>query len=585
LIEIKVNAPPHDLMKAFDWKRHTDRKFVQETFPQPVKGKYLVTCRGYEGKEKFRTLEEVVIGHHQGRSTDPFWSRLWAHSDRLSTIAGRLRLEYDYWYSGQAYPFFFRVYGDIKEWDSKKSEDLRRSIIDVLVRYSGRRREHVKAFEEINELLREFPADSRFPFTSLETHHWLTEAIYRNKNSWLKVKERKEPQVIFMVRISMAEPEFHRLKELRTFRGLCSRAMQIVKERLSDWFPLRVGDDLYVVCLEPYEVDKIRLVLEESGFGFDVDIFEWTIKRERKAVEPDGSAKRIYVVKKSDLTLESVGVHEEYEHAPGKTAEYAKILEGEYEYVAWVCINPKGDMKQIATEFLKWGEKELEREYAEKRLPLKEPVREPTEFLSPEVALSVADGYNQFLRDCAKAISEDEAEASVIVRSFSEALFVCGLDEPSDAFRIYTALANRKAVLHMPAVLCLAMTGPRYPFWRILEQSKSADEDCLVFVVGEKMVKLTNRDVDLLREVVPALQNVSRSQFGEIVASSRRMGLEELRFMIEGKAVDGRIPGNASKKLCWIIEQFSRRYEGEELKGVINRGLKMLEPFTRRERR
>lgn len=577
-----MDAVPHDLLKVVDWKRHINEELVKEVFPETVKGKYLVTCRDYEGKDEFRTLEQIITGHH---STGAFWERLWAFSDRLSTVAGRFRLEYDYWHSGQASPFFVRVYGDIKEWDSEEREKLGRCIVDVLVQYCDRREEHVDAFREINELLREFPADSRFPFTSLKTHHWLTTAIYKNRDFWLKVKEKKEFKNIFIVRISVPEPEFHKLKELRSFRELCSRTLQIVEKRLSSWLPLQIGDDLYTVCLERDDVDKIRQILEGTGFGFDVDVFEWTIERERKATKPDGSEETIYIVKKSELTLESVGVHEEFEYVPEKLAEYTGILDGDFDYVAWVCIKPKGDMKQVAKEFLEWGEKTLEQGYGTKRIPLKEPVREPAEFLSPELALSLAEGYNEFLKDCATAINKEEPDASTIVRSFNEALFVCGLDEPSDAFRIYTALADKKAKLHMPAVLNVAMAKPKHPFWRILEIFKSADADCLIFVVGDKMVRLTDEDVSLLREVIPKLKYVTRSQFSEIVADSRRVGVEELKFRIEGKAADGKIPWDASKNLCQVIEQLSKRYKGEELKGVIYRGLKMLEPFTRRDRR
>ena len=580
----RVRAVPHDLFKVKNWRAHSKRELVGKEFPERAKGKYKVVIKGFEGKDEFRTLEKIIEGHH---STGSFWERLWTGADRLSTIAARFRLEYDYWFLGQADPFFVRVYGDIKEWNSKERESLHKRLMDILAQHANSAsEEQVKAFEEVNELLKEFPADSRFPFTSLKTHHWLTHAICYNRNFWLRIKDKKEFENIYIIRISIAEPEFHKLKELRSFRELCSKVLKIAGQELRAWFPLQIGDDLYLVCVSCAEVDEVLHILAGIGFGFDADVFEWTIKREKKAVKADGSRETIYVVKGSDLTLHSIGVYEGYEYAPEKIAEYAKILEGEWDYVAWVIIKPRGDMKQIAKEFLEYGRQMLEKKYGEKRKPLEEPIYEPDELLSPELALSIAEGYNEFLTDCAKAIGAEGGRAHTVVRSFNETIFVSGLTEPPDAFRIYVTLSDMKTKLHMPALLAVVMAKPKYPFWRILELSeKSADADHLIFIVGEKMVKLTDKDVRLLREVVPTIKSVSRGQFSDIVTTSRRAGLEELKFMIEGKAANGRIPWSASNKLCWVIERFAEKYEGEKLRDVIYRGMKMLEPFTRRERR
>jgi hypothetical protein len=189
-----------------------------------------------------------------------------------------------------------------------------------------------------------------------------------------------------------------------------------------------------------------------------------------------------------------------------------------------------------------------------------------------------------FLEDCAKAINPENPKESIVVKSFSRTIFIRGINNPSEAFQIYGSISDLKAKLHIPSIFSVVTVKPKYPFWRVLELFRH-DADCLIFIVGEKMVKLTDDVVKILREVAGALGDTSKSQFSEIVKASRRAGLEELKFIIEGKAADHKITPHASKKLCWLIDELSKRYKGDELNSVMWRCFKSLEPYTRREGR
>jgi hypothetical protein len=583
VLSVRVDAVPHDLLKVVDWGRHASRKVVEDFFPERVREKYRIPHRNIEGKIEFRSLERVISGHH---SRDAFWERLWSYADRLSTVAGRFRLEYDYWYWSGADPFFVKVYGDVKEWGREARDSLAKAMRAVLEEYCDREGEQHRAFEEINDLLKDYPSDSRFPYTSLKTHHWLTDALRRNETLWRRCFSRDPVfDSLYIIRVSISETQFHRLKEVRGFIELRERILEIARSKLFDFFPLRIGGDLYLACLEESEKDKVVSMLAELGFGFDVTVFKWRIAREKRLVGPEEEPEEhIYVIKEAqELPQVSVGAYEVHgEYAPESSAEYSRILEGEYEYVAWVSVEPKGDMMELAQSFLEWGERELKARYGSRRRELKEPVREPTALLSPEIALSIAEGYSDFLEDCAKAINPSKPEESVVVKSFDRTIFIRGLNDLSEGLNVYNGIAEAKAKLHIPSVFSVVVTKPKYPFWRILELFKT-DVDCIVFVVGEKMVKLTDDVVKLLRETASTLRDTSRSQFSDIIRASRRAGLEELKFIIEGKAADSKIPPQASKKLCWLIDELSKRYKGDELKSVLWRCFKSLEPYTRRE--
>jgi len=386
ILSVRVDAAPHDILKVVDWERHSSRRAVEKFFPPICRGKYKITYRDIIGKEESKSLEQIIKGHH---STKEFCESLWSYADKLSTLAGRFRLECDYWCWSNADPFYVRVYGDIKVWSQGDREELSKAIAAILEEYCDREGKRHKAFEEINDLLSSYPADSRFPYTSLKTHHWLTEAIRRNEVFWKKVSSarcpvRKEPvfDKLYIIRVSISEVQFHKLKEIRGFIELRRRILEIARSRISGFSPLQIGDDLYVVCLDGDELNGLIKILAETRFGFDVSIFEWSISRETRCVGFDDRPELIYVIKDAvERPQMSIGVHEDFDYIPESSAEYSRILEGDYEYVAWISIEPKGDMKYLSQRFLDWGENELKARFSDRRRELKEPVREPTAIL------------------------------------------------------------------------------------------------------------------------------------------------------------------------------------------------------------
>jgi len=236
---------------------------------------------------------------------------------------------------------------------------------------------------------------------------------------------------------------------------------------------------------------------------------------------------------------------------------------------------------EVADWFLDWGERELEVRYGDRRVKLPETLREPEEFLSPDLALSIAEGYERFLEDCEGVV--EKRGGCAIVKSFTGAFFVCGLNVEEEGFRLYWELSPLRAKLHIPVLMSVIISRPKYPFWRILELSLNGGG--LIFVVGEKILKLLDEDVAILWKVAPKLRCTTRRQFNEIIKRVGRVELEELKIFIEGRRKEGKICSEATERLIWMIEQFKGRYkERDKLMAVLKRAFKLLEPFTKSEK-
>ncbi len=591
-----VDAVPHDLLKVLDWRRHADRGFAEERLTKNIVEWYRTEQLDKEGKMVERKLIDVIRGH-QPRSARKarFWMKMLAYADKLSTVAGRFRLSYDYWHAQNIDPFFVRVYGDIKEWNEEERNRVWNRIVEILNETMKRGGHPSEAYKEVNELLSEFPADSRFPYASLKTHHWLTDAIRCNRLYWERIKatprgETPSFENLYLIRLSIPTTEFHKVKELRAISELKERFFDHVSKTLSRWSPLRIGDDIYMLCITRSEVKEILSALMETRLGeaSDIDIFIWFLERRRglfKAVKEGEKIiykpETIYTIKKIDCRHLSMA-YEDLDYVPESYAEYASILEGEFDYVAWVAVRPRGDMRELSEEFLEWGEGELERRYGDRRVELPETVREPEEFLSPDLALSIAEGYGRFLDDCESVVKGRGGCA--VVKSFRRAFFVCGLDAEEDGFKLYWELSPLKGKLHIPASLSVIVSRPKYPFWRVVELSLNFDG--LIFIVGEKVLRLSDEDVTMLWEVAPKLRCTTRRQFGEIIKRAGRIELGELKIFIKGRREDGKICPEAAEKLIWMIEKFEERYrERDKLMAVLKRAFKLLEPFTRSEER
>jgi hypothetical protein len=570
---------PHDLLKPYKWKEHGKPDILSEK-NRRVLSRYKTAVKYFNGSTDWLTLEKVIKGHH----TEKAWIRPFAIADKLAAAVARLKVEYDYWHEEQENPFLIKVYGE-KSWPPEERRKLCSEIFQILEQYAEDESKHAEALRKINELLTFFPSDSRFPFVGLKTHHQLTDVLRLNPAIIEKCRD-KEPKIseLYLARISLAEPEFHRLKKMREFFELRRKFITFARSMLEDYHPMQVGDDVYVVLASPHQVNILKGSLLkaslEAGLGVDLEIFMWPLKREYG----------LFVVDGEQSELVSLGSHEEWEYRPESHTEWVRILEGDYEYVAWISIRPREDkvsrkisMEKIAKEFLDWAEEELKRRYDKIRRPVENPISQSIS-LSPELLLSIVEGYDEFVEDCARLVNPEKPEGNIAIRSFSQTIMLKGLNEPSEGLKLYLNLARKKANLHMPAILTAIVSKPQYPFWRILELLKH-EKDNITFVVGEKMVILEDNDIKLLREVIPLIRSTSRSQFHELINKSRRIGLEHLKMEIEGKGADGKIPRNASSKLCWLINRLSQKYRGDELADKIYHSLKALEPFTRKEER
>lgn len=570
---------PHDLLKPYNWRKHTDVSIVSESFREVLR-KYKISYRGVDGKEQTRTLEEIIGGHHR---VDGFWERLWAVPDRLSTPIARLRLEYDYWYAEQGAPFFIKVYGDVKKWESKDSGWLWQQICLILERYADNEALHLKAFEEINQLLGEFPSDSRFPFVNLKTHHLLTEMLHKNPHVWNKCCLERNPifNKLYLLRFTLAEAEFHRLREMRVCSELRSKFIEILGLNLRNLIPIRIGDDLYVTTVSQQDLRKAIEAASKLGFGVEVEYLEWDLERRETRTRVNGRKEVNYIAVNEKPKWLVLGVYEDWYFKPESHAEWSKWLEEDCEYVAWISIKPKGDLEFLAKEFLDWAEMEILSKRP--REPLPKRIRQKVS-LSPELLISIAEGYEEFLGDCAKIIGEGTIESVTILKSFRRGLFVKGLKEAREALELYLKLSEAKSKLHISAILSTVISKPKYPFWRILEFFKD-EEDNITFIVGEKVTTLKDFHVKMVYQLnlLQLLSRESKTQFYKLVSTAGRDEREVLKLKIKGLARQNKLKSEkTAEALCRLIDFIARNSRNEDERRKITYEIfKVLRMFTK----
>lgn len=535
-----VEAPPHDLLKVMYWERHSDVKFLPESF-----------------KKACPELTRIIRYHHKRVG--------WSVPDRLASAISRFRLEFNYWgHSGSRLdPFLVKIYRDRRIWPHERCRELWEKILSIYKRLG----DVAEAHRQVNELLSDFPQDSRFPLISLRTHHWLTHILKRRLE-----RGSTDINIIYVISISLPEPAFHRLKENREF---FERRILFLKEigvRASKWGPLRVGDDLYIVLVSEGEVGQVLNEVKAARMPCDIDIYIYHIEN----IEIQTRAgPRIYDrVRDYDVKSFSMGVEEEWASTPTERVEWIRYMT--FPYVVWISVRPRNSLQNSAEEFLRWAEDEVL-----SKLPR---VSEPESLKSdipvcPELLLSVAEGYDEFLSEFVKAIDRYvRPESLTILRSFSRSLFIYGINNLSQAMNIYARLAKCIGNLHISTILTVVVARPKHPFWHILGLF---DRGGLIFVVGGKMVVLSDEEVSLLREIAPTIRSVSRTQYYNILRKSKGMSEKELQLYIEGLAADNKISRDASSRLCLLIDELARRHKGGELKNVIRKALRALAPFTR----
>jgi len=570
---------PHDILKPFDWKSHANPGVLPEDVRVFI-SKYRVSCAslkdwGQRLVEKELTLEQVLRGHYEGRRKDAsLWERLWHEADCISAVVSRLRYEFDYWYEGQADPFLVKVYGDIIFWNSEKRREVSDRVFSLLKENSGDPSKHDQTLDRVNDLLREFPADSRFPFVGLRTHHLITDILRRDKVFIDRIRQRASLDKLYLLRVSISEPSFHRLKKLRGFSELRSHIVKAVEMRLKDRYPIIIGDDLYIFAISGREVADLRREIYEAGFGVDLAVFEWHLEKSDSLYEVRELSEPISI---------SLGAVEDWEFKPERSAEYAQILEGNFDLVLWVSLSPVGGMEELANEFLNWAEGELERRYRDKRKEVEGPLRQEIS-LCPDLMISVAEGYDQFVLDCGKALNREDPDLVTAVRSFSRSLLVKGLKDGAGALNIYLTLLDLKGSLHIPVRLSAVVCSPKHPFWRVLELVKLnlGKEDNITFVVGEKVTRLKNEHARLIESVVPLLQNERKRQFYKIVNSACSDEKEILKVKIRGLASEKKLRGEVSSKLCWLADRVADGCRNEEERREVTCEIfKVLRMFTK----
>jgi hypothetical protein len=566
-----VSSFPHDLLKPFDWRRHDDTRILPKDV-QLLLGKYIVKSFNTATKKvEDCTLKKVIEEHHSMKSRG--LAQPWSLGDKLSSAIARLRCEYDYWLGVEgAEPFLVKVYGEVERWGAEKVKRLKEDILTILREYAaGEASRQPEGLAKINELLSRFPSDSRFPFVSLKTHHWMTDVLRRSRclNEILAKGEDVDEVKMYLVRISVAEPEFHRLKELRGFIQRLREAYGRLEKALFGKETLMIGDDAYLVTACEDEVNEIIAKLSKVGYGFNVDVFEWLLKRRTLS-----RGERVYVVEKEVFKPLTVGGFEEFGFKVEGYKAWAYLLEGGYRYLLWASIRPRGGIEEAAKEFLNWAEGFLA---GFMRKPCEDVIRQDIS-LSPELLISIADGFNDFISEC-----ESSFNGYVIARSFSRTLFIRGLTDPSDAVGIYCRLIGLKRKLHIPAYVTFVVCGPKYPFWRVLELFRGLEDrgGGLVFELGEKLVKLDDRHAELVNRVRVFLRGERKQQLYRIVNAACRDNKEVLKVKIRGLAEQDKISQECAEKLCWLVDEVARMHrDEEERREVTCEMFKILRMFT-----
>ena len=554
LFRMRCPAPPHDLLKLVDWPGHDNEKAARGHLP----AKFMEKCPGLWN----------WIRHHRKRKS-------YLIPDILSAAIARYSMRYNYWDVsregwGTEDPFLVKVFGDVVYWPEGKRRDTFNRIISLYVE----RGEDDATNAEANELLADYPQDSRFPVVGLKVHHYLSWAL---RGWWLKGKLR-DADVVRMWLVCLTVPPLplaHRLKDLRAYRRKRRDYLRALRALLKEYRPMSIGDELWLVMVDREDVDTLlERLARTTKMDIDITVYEYEISR-REFLIYDGERRPYRCVSSYHVSTYSLGEAVEWGASAG-SASWARHLNRPY--VAWIFISPKHDLIGSAEEFVEYAEREVLSKMEREKLPEKIESEIP---VSPDILVAVAEGYGEFLSALADSLGilpED-----VVFVSFDQTLFIRGLREPEQAVRLYTKADDVRARLHISTALTIVATEPKHPFWHVLRLI-GADEEFsgVIFALGGKIVRLRDEDIQLLRQVTRSLRNVSRRAFYRIVRMSRRQEPEALKFEIEGMAQDGKLPEPAAQKLCWLIDQLRKKYR-DKVQEVLPQALRALAPWTRRE--
>jgi hypothetical protein len=527
---VETSAVPHDLLKPVSWSQHNQPGRIEEEYNlrlNDLLGKF------YDVVEN-RPLLDIVRGHHErGR----LWERCLSTGDRLAAAVGRLKYRWNFWdirsEEGLRRMFILKVYdreGNVKR-PSLMGRQLLREICNILRRNSSSE----EAFRELNNLLSDYPSDSRFPLVSLKSHHWLADSIRRSRGLRRLCEERKSPSKLYILRVSVPPINFHRLRDLRAFREFAREAINTVSRQLFQYLPLIIGDEAYFTAIDMSEVREVEERIRGTQLPLRFRIHEWSVDR----VEVGGREE--FLIKAVDSESYHIGEPEPPEYSAERAGKWAIELE-EADNVLWVRVGLASTLEDSAKSFLDRAEEVLEGLKVED-IPLAERIEQEVD-LSPDIMVSLADGLDQFYYDCGRIIARNVSMEDVtVLRSLEESIYVKGLEDKSKALDIVDELANLSRRVLTDVWLSFVLCDGKYPFWRVYELLKY--EQALFIVKSGKVLKVTTRDVRHIRGITQMLEegvvSVSKRQFMEIVKEVRRVdGPEPLKLLIDAKFREGK---------------------------------------------
>ncbi|MEM4847101.1 MAG: hypothetical protein QW794_05025 [Thermosphaera sp.] len=587
-------AVPHDLLKPVDWGHHNNPSKIAKEFGSPRLQELLREFNYKDcdpkGESVDKSLEYAVRKHEE--------QKLFATADRLASAIGRLRYEWNYWGPKASEVFIVRVYG--REGNVRRVKTGREplnTILDILEkRYMDVKKCKDKdcqiafsqtAFRELNEFLSEYPADSRFPLVNLKAHHWLTDAFRRSRKLWelcYKLNKRPERISLGLIRCSILEQNFHRLKDLRAFRYYVDNALRFIEsEVFPDRLPARIGDDVYIAYVEDeaeHLVSKLIDRARDSGILIGVTLYQWSV--ERKGVEGDG--RPLFVISSFSEKFLSAGDPELPMLMPEKAGAWAQELE-ESKNVLWINLRLSKSIEEATKEFLDRAEERVlsKMERSREKNPLKQEIN-----LSPDLLISLAEGLEEFYMDSARILAGgSDPESVIVLRGLKEVLMVKGIEEANHAIEIYHSLDELREKLLVSVDLTAILCDNKYPFWRVREIFNT-HEDCLIIIRGERLLRITTRDVPEIRRVAEIIEKcgVTRSQMEEIVKEAGKVdGPEPLKLFIEVKARErklGKENCNVARQLANLIDSLYNRHRDMR---VVQEALDLLSSYAKRESR
>ena len=548
-----VKAPPHDILKVLAWKRHTKLKYLEE-------------LRSLEGYEE---LAEAVSKHHRAWVSD----KIAASAARIIYIDEENKVK-SFWkptgeFEVEPNPFFFRLYGERKEWNLEERKKLFERIIGIYKEKGINEESH----ERVNEELSEYPQDSRFPLVSLKTHHWATWVLHTQLKEKRKEELNEVKATLFKISVyapGLRERElgFHRLRDWRKFIELKKQASVALSYLLGDFHSLRLKDceEVLVLVTERKREELFRKLLE-SNLPIFAEAFTFRfVKEENKEYYKVGEVHHDYF---------GFGISEQFEVAPEK-ANWVHVLEG-FERVAWLSMRTPG-LYETAEAFIE----EFEREFA----PLQR--KREVKWLPYELLISVAEGFSSFLEAFEQRSRSKRLTLRKVLKSFDFSLYLYGLKDEKGAFWLYNTARNviKELQPRFPLNLSVVVADPKLPFWKVLETIENIKKgSALCIFRGDKMIELPDEVVDLVFKYRNNFERDARKQVHTLARIARKVSKKQLELEIEMRYAERKLSDDGYDALKAIVSRIARICGGNEerRREITSAVLEAIEPFVRRE--